>query len=169
MSETGLLRCDGCGQMAGAEHIARRLARLERTTRFRPVHVQVLMLGGVAPGPDEEFLYAESGVFAGEAAAVLEKFGIEWVGKEREAVLSEVQKRGVLLVHVAECAAENGARGEELIGKQIGGAMARVRRSLKSKKLTMISNDLDGFLEQIQGAGCEVVREELRRGSSKAV
>jgi hypothetical protein len=155
--------------MAGAEHIARRLARLERTTRFRPVHVQVLMLGGVAPGRDEEFLYAESGAFAGEAAAVLEKLGIAWEGKEREAVLSEVQKRGVLLAHVVECAAENGARAEELIGRQIGGAMARVRRSLKPKKLTIISNDLDGFLEQIQGAGCEVVREELARGSSKAV
>jgi hypothetical protein len=169
MSEPGLLRCDGCGQMAGPEHIARRLARLERTTRFRPVHVQMLMLGGVVPAAAAEFLYAESGAFAGEAAAVLGNLGIEWEGKEREAVLTEVQKRGVLVAHVVECAAENGARGEELIGKQIGGAMARVRRSLKPKKLTIISQELDGFLEQIRGAGCDIVWGELASGSRKAV
>ena len=31
------LRCDGCGQAASPEHMARRLRRLEWTTRYRPV------------------------------------------------------------------------------------------------------------------------------------
>ncbi len=43
------LRCDGCGQLASPEHIARRLQRLEWTTRFRPVHIGTLLLGATAP------------------------------------------------------------------------------------------------------------------------
>jgi len=40
MAVPTLLPCDGCGQPASAEHIARRLQRLEWATRFRPIHIQ---------------------------------------------------------------------------------------------------------------------------------
>src|SRR6266700_3189000 len=69
--------CDGCGQMASPEHIAQRLRRLEWATRYRPVHIQTLLLGGVAPREDAEFLYAPSGEFRGEGQTVLRAVGIE--------------------------------------------------------------------------------------------
>src|SRR3984893_2546309 len=52
------LRCDGCGQPASPEHIARRLQRLEWMTRFRPIHLHTLLLGAFSPLVPAEFLYA---------------------------------------------------------------------------------------------------------------
>src|SRR2546429_3637145 len=75
------LPCDGCGQAASAEHIARRLRRLEWATRFRPVHIHTLLLGGVAPREDAEFLYAPGDEFRGEAADLLRAVGISTRGK----------------------------------------------------------------------------------------
>src|SRR5215467_8497277 len=69
------LCCDGCGQMGSPEHIARRLRRLEWATRYRPVHIQTLLLAGIAPGEDAEFLYAPGGEFHGEAELLLRAVG----------------------------------------------------------------------------------------------
>src|SRR5437899_12101620 len=49
MTNSIALPCDGCGQAATAEHIARRLQRLEWTTRYRPVHIHTLLLGAYSP------------------------------------------------------------------------------------------------------------------------
>src|SRR5882724_4729003 len=57
MTNTELL-CDGCGQQASSEHIAKRLQRLEWTTRYRPVHIGTVLLGAFVPGDDAVFLYA---------------------------------------------------------------------------------------------------------------
>jgi len=50
--------CDGCGQIASAEHVARRLKRLEWATRYRPVHIHTLFLGAFSPHDEKDFLYA---------------------------------------------------------------------------------------------------------------
>src|SRR4029077_20020276 len=96
------LRCDGCGQAASPEHIAKRLQRLEWTTRHRPVHIGTLLLGAIAPQNDSEFLYAEGGEFAGEAGIILEAAGLPTRGKYAEATLAEFQRGGFLLTHVLE-------------------------------------------------------------------
>jgi len=71
------LRCDGCGQASfSPQHIARRLQRLEWTTRYRPVHIATLLLGSVAPQSDAEFLYSPAGEWAGEAKALLAAAGV---------------------------------------------------------------------------------------------
>jgi hypothetical protein len=101
------MRCEGCGQVASAEHIARRLRRLEWATRYRPVHIQTLLLGGVAPREDAEFLYAPGGEFRGEAGLVLRAAGISWAGKSAEAVQAEFQGAGLFLTHILECPVES--------------------------------------------------------------
>ncbi len=65
MSDTNLLPCDGCGQFAPPAHIARRLQRLEWATRYRPVHIHTLILGGIVPSQQSSYLYAESEQFSG--------------------------------------------------------------------------------------------------------
>src|SRR6266571_3195402 len=80
MTNSIALPCDGCGQAATAEHIARRLQRLEWTTRYRPVHIHTLLLGAYSPLRDEEFLYASDGEFGGEAAQILDAVGISTAG-----------------------------------------------------------------------------------------
>lgn len=131
MTTAANLRCDGCGQMASPEHIARRLRRLEWATRYRPVHIQTLLLGGVAPSEDAEFLYAPSGEFRGEGESLLRAVGIESgrppletqgrqnaipataspPEKTAEAIHSEFQVAGFFLAHILECPLEPGENG----------------------------------------------------------
>src|SRR5256885_3653267 len=117
------LVCDGCGQAATAEHIARRLQRLEWTTRYRPVHIHTLLLGAFSPLRDEEFLYRSGGEFRGEAAQILEAVGISPAGKTRDAVHAEFQRAGFFLTHVLECPLEDE-------GNLQGGIQAALKKRL---------------------------------------
>ena len=141
------LRCDGCGQPSSPEHIARRLQRLEWTTRYRPVHIGTLLLGAAAP-PDAAFLYAPEGKFAGEAKLVLQAAGVDAAGKSADAVLSEFQRHGFFVTHVLECPLEDGASDKipELIRNRLPAVLTRIRRSLKPKRLAPISKWLEQFL-----------------------
>ena len=142
------LQCDGCGQAASPEHIARRLQRLEWATRFRPVHIGTLLLGAVAPQNDAEFIYAPTGAGDGEPGMLLAAAGVTLEGKSGEAMLAEFQHRGFFLTHVLECPLEDGAGGriQELLGNRLPTALARIRRSLKAKRLAPISRWLEQFL-----------------------
>ncbi len=142
------LRCDGCGQLASPEHIARRLQRLEWTTRFRPVHIGTLLLGATAPQNDNEFIYSPAGAWYGEAKMLLDAAGLTLEGKSAEATLAEFQRRGFLLTHVLECPLEGGKGGRiaELIANRLPAVLTRIRRSLKPKRLAPISKWLEQFL-----------------------
>ncbi len=158
---TKILNCDGCGQPASPEHIARRLQRLEWTTRFRPVHINAILLGGISPVADADFLYA--GKFEGEAARLLETVGISLAGKSPEAVLSEFQRGGFFLTHVLECPLEACATPqrsvETLLAQRLPSVMARIRRSLKPKRVVLISDVLAAVAEafSIADLGCAVL------------
>jgi hypothetical protein len=148
------LRCDGCGQLASPEHIARRLQRLEWTTRFRPVHIGTLLLGAVAPHDDPEFIYSPAGAWYGEAKLLFTAAGLTLEGKPPEATLSEFQRRGFLLTHVLECPLEDGLAGkiQELIGIRLPAVLTRIRRSLKPKTLALISRDLEHVIPALNSA-----------------
>ncbi|HKM82052.1 MAG TPA: hypothetical protein VJY15_13950 [Candidatus Acidoferrum sp.] len=139
------LLCDGCGQSAFPAHLARRLQRLEWTTRYRPVHIQALLLGGIAPQADAAFLYCPEGNYQGEAANLLDALQISREGKSADAILTEFQKRGLLLTYVLECPLEPGVTppaAQQLIGKQLAAVMVRIRRSLKPKRVVLFSKEL---------------------------
>ncbi len=145
MSDTNLLPCDGCGQFAPPAHIARRLQRLEWATRYRPVHIQTVLLGAVVPAQQGSFLYADSAPFSGEAAQLLEALQIATEGKTRDDVLAEFQKRGLLLAHVLECPLEGRLSPAEINGlleRQSRQTLVRIRRSLKPKRVLLFSNEL---------------------------
>lgn len=157
------LPCDGCGQIASAEHIARRLQRLEWTTRYRPVHIQTLFLGGASPQKQEEFLYSPSEEFQGEAAALLEAAGVSTAGKRAEAVHAEFQRAGFFLTHVLECPVENESAATTalpaLMERRLTAVAVRIRRSLKPKRVVLISRALETILEKIAALqlGCPLV------------
>lgn len=162
MSNPSLLPCDGCGQLAAPAHIARRLQRLEWATRFRPVHIQALLLAGIAPQRDDDFLYAPQSTFHGEARTLLQAVQIPTEGKSHETVLSEFQKLGLMLTHVLECPLEEGVLPEQaptLLEKQLPSAVARIRRSLKPKRILLISADLQQLANKLLpiDLGCSVL------------
>jgi hypothetical protein len=140
-----LLACDGCGQSASPAHLARRLQRLEWTTRYRPVHIQALLLGGISPEADEAFLYCPEGNYQGEAANILEALRISRAGRSADAALTDFQKGGLLLTYVLECPLEPGvspADAQLLLEKQLSAVIARIRRSLKPKRVVLFSREL---------------------------
>lgn len=177
------LRCDGCGQMGSPEHIARRLRRLEWATRYRPVHIQTLLLGGVAPSTDGEFLYATGGEFHGEAGMLLRVAGVERgrppfetqdrqkavpttaspAGKTVEEIHSAFQAAGFFLTHILECPLEPGENGAanvgDLLRKHLPMVASRIRRSLKPKRVMLITEIPPEVVQDILALdlGCEVI------------
>jgi hypothetical protein len=156
------LPCDGCGQNASPEHIARRLQRLEWTTRYRPVHIQALLLGAIAPEADAAFLYCPEGNYEGEAASVLDALQIDRAGRVADAVLSEFQKRGLLLTYVLGCRLEPEVAPsavQKLLEAQLPSAIARIRRSLKPKRVVLYSKELAPMAAKLSDAalGCPVI------------
>jgi hypothetical protein len=160
------LACDGCGQSASPEHIARRLERLEWSTRYRPVHIGTLLLGGVSPQAGGDFLY--TGKFAGEAGVLLEAVGISPAGKSPESVLSEFQRGGFFLTHVLECPLETGQAEaslcEGLLVRRVSTVMTRIRRSLKPKRVVLISELLAPLTARLSSTelGCPVILDNGR-------
>jgi len=183
MNSNDILRCDGCGQMASPAHIARRLRRLEWATRYRPVHIQTLLLGGVAPREDAEFLYAPGGNFRGEGEAVFRAVGIETgqppfeaqgeekaipttaspVRKTIEHIHAEFQAAGLFLAHILDCPLEDGQHkaGDSagILREHLPAVASRVRRSLKPKRVMLVTEMPPEVVQDIVALdlGCEVI------------
>ncbi len=163
MRTSNALVCDGCGQTATAEHIARRLQRLEWATRYRPVHIHTLLLGAFSPREEKEFLYAPGGEFHGEAELLLDALGISPAGKAAEVVHAEFQRAGFFLTHVLECPlgrdSGQGTEAAALLAQRLQPVATRIRRSLKPKRVVLISQALGPILERILALelGCPVV------------
>jgi hypothetical protein len=163
MANINLLLCDSCGQPASSEHIAKRLLRLEQATRYRPVHIGILFLGAVAPTRQGESLYAGSDGFVGEAKHVLSAAGISAAGKSAEVTLAEFQRAGYLLTHVLECPLDDGMTHpgitRALLAGRLPALVARIRRSLRPKRLVPISASLAPIIASLQTTdlGCSIL------------
>ena len=163
MRTTSFLPCDGCGQPASPDHFARRLQRLEWSTRYRPVHIQTLLLGAFPSVQDSAFLYSEAVPPNGEAAQLLDALQIPWEGKSPPSFLAEFQKRGLFLMHLLECPLEQANLAEEGLQSRLGEhlplAAARIRRSLKPKRVVLISPELRAVAAKLTASalGCPVL------------
>src|ERR1700688_744489 len=160
--------CDGCGQRASPEHIARRLQRLEWATRYRPIHLHTLLLGAFSPEAPAEFLYSPEEAHSGEAANLVAAAGISSAGKFADAIQSEFQRRGIYLTHVLECPLDVPSRGADFLSNalitRLPTLFTRIRRSLKPKRLAFISGSLTALVERFASAqlNCELVLDDGR-------
>jgi hypothetical protein len=160
--------CDGCGQPASPEHIARRLQRLEWATRYRPIHLHTLLLGAFSPQAPAQFLYSPEETHSGEAANLIAAAGISSAGKSTDTILSEFQRRGIYLTHVLECPLDVLSTGAEFLNNALIARLptlfTRIRRSLKPKRLAFISGNLTPLIERFASAqlGCELVLDDGR-------
>lgn len=166
MLNSSELRCDGCGQVASAEHIARRLRRLERATWYRPVHIQTLLLGGVAPREDAEFLYSPGVEFCGEAGQLLRAVGISTEGKPAEAVHAEFQGAGLFFAHILECPPENRDHSQDevaqVLREHLPAVASRIRRSLKPKRVILVTEVPDQVVQDMLSLnlGCPMILDD---------
>jgi hypothetical protein len=159
MAITGHILCDGCGQPADPEHIARRLKRLENMTRYRPIHVQALFLGAASPVKEGEYLYSAEDGFAGEGAALLAALEVSTFGRTVEATLTDFQRRGYLLAHLLDCG--NALRAEEprreSLAQRIPVTLTRIRRSFKPRRVVLLGAELEEFVPQFTAANLDSV------------
>jgi hypothetical protein len=168
MADTSEIFCDGCGQPASPQHIARRLQRLEWATRYRPIHLHTLLLGAISPQAPSEFLYSLESAHSGEAENVIVAAGISSAGKSADAVLSEFQRRGIYLTHVLECPLDVPSSRPDLLNDvliaRLPTLFTRIRRSLKPKRLAFISESLTPLIERFASAqlNCELVLDDGR-------
>jgi hypothetical protein len=147
------VRCDGCGQIASPEHIDRRLQRLEWATRYRPVHIQALLLGAVAPVEDSAFLYSPGEEFRGEAALLLRAVGMSAVGKTPEAIQAEFQRAGYFLTYILECPLDEAVSSKadlaKLLTERLPVVASRIRRSLKPKYVMLVTELPECVVEDV--------------------
>jgi len=168
MADTSEILCDGCGQPASPEHIARRLQRLEWATRYRPIHLHTLLLGAISPLAPADFLYSPEKTHLGEAANLMAAAGISTSGKSADTIQSEFQRRGIYLTHVLECPLDVPSAGPDFLTNEfitrLPTLFTRIRRSLKPKRLVFVSRSLTPLIERFASAqlNCELVLDEGR-------
>jgi hypothetical protein len=121
--------CDGCGATVDAEHIRARIARLELATRYRPVHIQTLLIGVAPPEAAAEYFYSS------------EKEG------------TELQKNGIFLVYADECPLSAGADAGVAVRRAAATMVKRVRLSYKPKSIVLFGDATSGLIEPLRAAG----------------
>jgi hypothetical protein len=157
------LICDGCGQLAAPEHLAARFRRLEWATRFRPLHVNALLLGAVVPSVDSEFIYSDAVPYTGEAAQLVRVAGIDVAEKSAEAIHHEFQRAGLFVVHLLDCPVEGDANANgglaQLLASRLPATFARIRRSIKPKRVVLVGAELDALVEKFkaEAIGCPLL------------
>jgi hypothetical protein len=161
------ITCDGCGAPASPNHIAERLGRLERATRFRPVHIQVLFLALTPFGPVEDDFYGpprSKAFFESMMAAVgisslkekdsLEAQGDPGVAESDVACLIEFQRRGYFLAYLSECPVPEDVNSVATIGERLGPTPAlRIRFNYRPKRVALLGKNTAPLIEILEKAG----------------
>jgi hypothetical protein len=113
----------------GADHIRRRIERLELATRYRPVHIQTLLIGAAPPEAMEEYFYSS------------------------EKAAAELQRNGIFLVYAVECPLAAGANLSEAARRVASTVVTRVKFSYKPKSIVLFSPGTAGLIAVLRDAG----------------
>jgi hypothetical protein len=97
---------------------------------------------------------------------MLDVAGISAAGKTPDAVHVEFQRCGFFLTHVLECPLDHGANSNatlpELLAKRAPVMVVRIRRSLKPKRVVLISEKLGALANQLTTGdlGCQILLDQ---------
>jgi len=156
--------CDGCGAQVDDAHIRHRIERLELASRFRPIHIAVLLVDAGPPAPPEDYFYrltansnersAESQILFG---ALMKAAGIDASAQpSEEAALASFQRRGFFLVGAVECPIEphaDKAHATRPLVHAIPTILRRIRVSYKPKSIALLSSETEPLIAALQQGG----------------
>jgi hypothetical protein len=149
--------CDGCGAQVDEAHIRSRIERLERATRFRPIHIQVVFLAAApSPLPADDFYRAASSAKRSAASQTFFDEITKSIGRkpgdttDEESTLAEFQRRGFYLAHAVECPMESPEQLAATVTKLAPRVLLRVNTSYKPKFVALLSPALQALIEMFQ-------------------
>ncbi len=153
--------CDGCGAPADQKHIRDRIERLELATRFRPIHIQVLLLGDAPAALAEDYFYrSQPGTVersAGSRAFFQEMLVAAGMpgdaAANEEAALAEFQRRGFYLADVLECPVAMVVDWRKSIEAAAPTVIKRIEFSYKPKHVVAIGREVQGILPAMLKTG----------------
>ena len=154
--------CDSCGEPVSPEHIRERLARLELATRYRPVHIGLLLVCTAPPASLTDDLYAwDQQAASPEARTYLEGL-LECVttgtASSPGAQLAELQRRGVYLSRLVECFLNQEtpitAMSVEGLAARYGPVLIkRIAYSYKPRQIALLFPNAPGLASLLRNAG----------------
>lgn len=151
--------CDGCGARVDEEHIRRRIERLELATRFRPIHISVLLIDAAPPARPEDFFYTLPGDARSAAAqayfnelAKLSAGTLDWPA-QTEPALAEFQRHGFFLTSAVECAIADPEDLNAAVRRLAPTVLRRVQTSYKPKHVVLISDPTSRLIEPFRRGG----------------
>jgi hypothetical protein len=145
--------CDGCSRPASPAHIAERVARLERATRFRPVHINVLFVAfAPAPRPEDDFYGPPQSNALFDS--LLDALDIAPAAGDPSATLAEFQRKGYYLSYLSECATpEEPGREAKAISALSPALIRRIRFNYKPKHIVLLGAGLASLIEILEESG----------------
>lgn len=152
--------CDGCGATVDDAHIRVRIERLEMATRYRPIHIQVLLLGVAPPPRPEDYFYraAESATDRSPGGRAFFDTLIRTAGENPERftsesdALTEFQRHGLFFAHVVECPAV-GSEREAALERCATSLVRRIQFSYKPKFVAPLFGELGPIIPLLATAG----------------
>ena len=152
--------CDGCGAEVDEAHIRRRIERLELATRFRPIHIQVVLLDAAPLAAPEDYFYRAPGSAQRSVASQMFFDEItQATGRNpgetmpEELALAEFQRRGFFLAYAVECPVESPEQLAATLKRLAPTVLLRLNGSYKPKFVAPISNALQPLISLFQSNG----------------
>lgn len=150
--------CDGCGAPADEAHIRQRIERLEMATRFRPIHIQTLLLADAPTSRIEDYFYRPLSEGESRSAEARESFvemmksaGITPdVAANEEAALAEFQRRGSYLAHAVECPVATPGELNKRITSACSTLLKRIEFSYRPKHVVLIGPAVKALIPALQ-------------------
>jgi hypothetical protein len=150
--------CDGCGAPADEEHIRGRIERLELATRFRPIHIQVLLLDDAPAALPEDYFYRpaiEGSTRSPSAKAFFrEMLSAAGISSEsstnEEAALAEFQRRGYYLADAVECPIASLDELRSRVLQAVPTIVKRVEFSYRPKHVVPIGAEITGLIGRLR-------------------
>jgi hypothetical protein len=153
--------CDGCGSAVDEAHIRRRIERLELATRFRPIHIQFLLLETAPPVRVEDYFYCVTSDRSKRSLASrmffdeLAKCAGHLAGGElnEEIVLAEFQRSGFFLAYGVECPLEEVSESELALNRLGPMVVRRIQSSYKPKFVAPLGQPMAELIPLLELSG----------------
>jgi len=156
--------CDSCGASApfvDDRHIRERIERLELATRFRPIHIQVLILDATPPARPADYFYrvtkdrslrtVESRNYFDELTA---SSGVPPNDEmEEESALDAFQRRGLFLTYLVECPIQENSEVAGVIQRAAPMLLKRLKASYRPKFVALLSQPLEELIPVLRNSG----------------